>query len=79
VHASGAPQTGEWDRQWPQDLARLQKQFFQSTDQLVTLRMFAGMNREQWALARSMSSGSGMSRKSALWLPRPCSAIIWFS
>ena len=29
VHASGAPQTGEWDRQWPQDLERLQKRFFQ--------------------------------------------------
>jgi 5-methylthioadenosine/S-adenosylhomocysteine deaminase len=52
VHASGAPQTGEWDRQWPQDLERLQKRFFASTDQLVTLRMFSGMNRENWALAR---------------------------
>ena len=30
VHASGAPQTGDWDKQWPQDLARLQKQFFSS-------------------------------------------------
>ncbi len=54
VHASGAPQTGEWDRQWPQDLERLQKRFFSSTDQLVTLRMFAGMNRENWALARRL-------------------------
>ena len=54
VHASGAPQTGDWDRQWPQDLARLQKQFFTSDDQLVTLRMFAGMNRENWALARRL-------------------------
>ena len=36
VHASGAPQTGDWDRQWPQDLERLQKRFFASTDQLVT-------------------------------------------
>ena len=53
VHASGAPQTGEWDRQWPQDLERLQKRFFSSTDQLVTLRMFSGMNRENWALART--------------------------
>src|SRR5262245_63212661 len=53
VHASGAPQTGEWDKQWPQDLERLQKRFFSSTDQLVTLRMFAGMSRENWALARS--------------------------
>ena len=54
VHASGAPQTGEWDRQWPQDLERLQKRFFTSTDQLVTLRMFSGMNRENWALARRL-------------------------
>ena len=54
VHASGAPQTGEWDRQWPQDLARLQKQFFASDDQLVTLRMFSGMDRENWALARRL-------------------------
>jgi cytosine/adenosine deaminase-related metal-dependent hydrolase len=54
VHASGAPQTGEWDKQWPQDLERLQKRFFSSTDQLVTLRMFSGMNRDNWALARRL-------------------------
>jgi cytosine/adenosine deaminase-related metal-dependent hydrolase len=54
VHASGAPQTGEWDKQWPQDLARLQKQFFASDDQLVTLRMFSGMDRTNWALARRL-------------------------
>lgn len=54
VHASGAPQTGEWDRQWPQDLERLQKRYFSSTDQLLTLRMFSGMNRENWALARRL-------------------------
>jgi cytosine/adenosine deaminase-related metal-dependent hydrolase len=54
VHASGAPQTGEWDRQWPQDLERLQKQFFSSDDQLVTLRMFSGLNRENLALARRL-------------------------
>jgi 5-methylthioadenosine/S-adenosylhomocysteine deaminase len=54
VHSSGAPQTGEWDRQWPQDLERLQKKYFGSTDQLVTLRMQAGMNREHWAFARRL-------------------------
>ncbi len=54
VHASGAPQAGDWDHQWPQDLTRLQRQFFSSTDQLVTLRMFAGPNRELWALARQL-------------------------
>ena len=54
VHASGAPQAGDWDKQWPQDLPRLQQKFFSSTDQLVTLRMFAGPNREQWAMARQL-------------------------
>jgi cytosine/adenosine deaminase-related metal-dependent hydrolase len=52
VHASGAPQTGDWDRQWPQDLARLQKRFFTSDDQLVTLRMYSGLSRENWEVAR---------------------------
>ena len=28
VHASGAPQAGNWDRQWPQDLARLRTNIF---------------------------------------------------
>ena len=54
VHASGAPQSGDWDKQWPQDLARLQKQFFASDDHLVTLRMFSGLDRENWALARRL-------------------------
>jgi 5-methylthioadenosine/S-adenosylhomocysteine deaminase len=55
VHASGAPQNGNWDRQWPQDLARLQKRFFASEDQLVTLRMFSGMDRENYAIARKLN------------------------
>jgi 5-methylthioadenosine/S-adenosylhomocysteine deaminase len=54
VHASGAPLVGEWDKQWPQDLERLKKQHFSSDDQLVTLRMFAGPNRELWAIARRL-------------------------
>jgi cytosine/adenosine deaminase-related metal-dependent hydrolase len=54
VHAAAGPQAGEWDHQLPQDLARLQKQFFSSTDQLVTLRIFAGPVRDQWALARQL-------------------------
>jgi 5-methylthioadenosine/S-adenosylhomocysteine deaminase len=54
VHASGAPAAGEWDRQWPQDLERLQKRFFSSSDQLVTLRLFGGMNRENYAFARRL-------------------------
>jgi len=54
VHASGPPQFGTWDNQWPADLARLQKKYFTSSDQLVTLRAFANPNRENWALARSL-------------------------
>src|SRR5579871_621760 len=54
VHASGAPQAGNWDHQWPQDLERLQKRFFASDDQLVTLRMFAPPNRENWIYARKL-------------------------
>src|SRR5215510_11110552 len=54
VHASGAPQNGDWDKQWPQNLARLQKRFFASDDQLVTLRMFAGLNRESLMFARQL-------------------------
>jgi 5-methylthioadenosine/S-adenosylhomocysteine deaminase len=54
VHASGQPQNGTWDKQWPQDLARIQKRFFTSDDQLVTLRMFSGLNRNEWALARQL-------------------------
>jgi hypothetical protein len=55
VHASGAPQAVEWDRQWPRDLERLQKRFVASADQRVTLRTFSGMNRENWALARRLA------------------------
>jgi 5-methylthioadenosine/S-adenosylhomocysteine deaminase len=54
VHASGPPQFGTWDRQWPADLARLQKKYFTSDDQLVTLRAFANPNRDNWALARRL-------------------------
>ena len=54
VHASGGPQAGGWDHQWPQDLARLQKKYFSDPDQLVTLRMFSAPNRENWTYARSL-------------------------
>jgi 5-methylthioadenosine/S-adenosylhomocysteine deaminase len=54
VHASGPPNAGEWAHQWPQDLERLQKKYFSSADQLVTLRMFSGVSRENWALARKL-------------------------
>jgi 5-methylthioadenosine/S-adenosylhomocysteine deaminase len=54
VHASGPPGAGDWDHQWPQDLERLQKKYFSSADQLVTLRMFSAVNRDNWAVARKL-------------------------
>jgi cytosine/adenosine deaminase-related metal-dependent hydrolase len=54
VHASGGPQAGEWAHQWPQDLPRLQKKYFSSDDQLVTLRMFSPPNAENWKFARGL-------------------------
>ncbi len=54
VHASGPPLAGSWDHVWPNDLPRLQKQYFSSDDQLVTLRMFSGPDRDNWALARRL-------------------------
>jgi 5-methylthioadenosine/S-adenosylhomocysteine deaminase len=54
VHASGAPQKEPWDHQWPQDLQRLQKRFFSSDDQLVTLRMFSGLDRDNYRFARKL-------------------------
>ncbi|WP_141208860.1 amidohydrolase family protein [Streptomyces griseorubiginosus] len=41
VHASMGPHFGDWDRQWPGDLARLKDQYFSSDDQLLTLRLAA--------------------------------------
>ena len=56
VHASGAPnvQDRNYAGQWPGDLARLKAKYFTSEDQLVTLRMFSGVDRENWALARRL-------------------------
>lgn len=42
VYAGGGIRYPEqkWDRQWPEDLTRIKKQYFSSDDQLVTMRMF---------------------------------------
>jgi 5-methylthioadenosine/S-adenosylhomocysteine deaminase len=55
VHASGAPTFEEWDKQWPGDIARLQRQYFSSDDQLITLRIFSlGLVKDDWQLAQRM-------------------------
>lgn len=55
VHASGQPTFAEWDRQWPQDVVRLQREFFASEDQLVTLRLFSrGLVKDDWETAQRL-------------------------
>jgi len=54
VHASGAPQFGTWDQQWPEDLTRIQQTYFSSDDQLVTLRMFSGVIAPNWRFAKQL-------------------------
>jgi cytosine/adenosine deaminase-related metal-dependent hydrolase len=39
VHASAPPNAGEYDEQWPADLARLNREHAPSDDQLITLRL----------------------------------------
>ncbi|MEU9304856.1 amidohydrolase family protein [Streptomyces sp. NPDC048269] len=41
VHASMGPHFGNWDEQWPGDLARLKETYFASDDQLLSLRLAA--------------------------------------
>jgi len=42
--------------QYPQDITRLRKQYFSSSDQLLTLALHAGVNADQWKLARSVGA-----------------------
>ncbi len=39
-------------QKWPDDVERLQKQHFASTDQLVTLALNTGIDKDQWLTAR---------------------------
>jgi 5-methylthioadenosine/S-adenosylhomocysteine deaminase len=55
VFASGAATFGEWDRNWPQDVIRLRREFFASDDQLVTLRLYSrGLTKEDWQTAERL-------------------------
>jgi 5-methylthioadenosine/S-adenosylhomocysteine deaminase len=42
--------------QFPQDITRLRKQYFSSSDQLLTLALQPGVNPDQWQLARSVGA-----------------------
>jgi cytosine/adenosine deaminase-related metal-dependent hydrolase len=41
VHVSCGPLTGEWDHSWPADVKRIRDRYFNSTNQLSTLRLGA--------------------------------------
>ena len=42
--------------QFPQDITRLRKQYFSSSDQLLTLALHTGLNPDHWKLARSVGA-----------------------
>jgi len=42
--------------QFPQDIARLRKQYFSSADQLLTLALNTGLQPDHWKLARSVGA-----------------------
>src|SRR4029077_2155717 len=41
---------------YPQDITRLRKQYFSSSDQLLTLALHAAVNADHWKLARSVGA-----------------------
>ncbi|MEO3997974.1 amidohydrolase family protein [Mesorhizobium sp. CAU 1732] len=40
IHAYGRPRAGNWDGQFPADVARLKQEYFSSDDQLVGMRLY---------------------------------------
>jgi len=50
----GRPLAGEWAEHWPDDLERLKRDRFASSDQLLTLGMFSSPDPANWAVARRL-------------------------
>jgi 5-methylthioadenosine/S-adenosylhomocysteine deaminase len=55
VYAYGGGTPGPRN-QFPRDIARLRRQYFSSTDQLLTLAMAAATNAADWAVARDVGA-----------------------
>jgi cytosine/adenosine deaminase-related metal-dependent hydrolase len=55
VYAFGGGTPGP-SNQFPQDIRRLRKQYFSTEDQLLTLAMAAGINPQDWAVAREVDA-----------------------
>jgi cytosine/adenosine deaminase-related metal-dependent hydrolase len=55
VYAFGGGAGGPANR-YPDDIRRLRKQYFSSSDQLLTLAMAAGLSAGEWAIAREVGA-----------------------
>ena len=68
VYASGAPLAGDWDEQWPENLHTLRSEYFNSDDQLLTLRMFSGTpDPDIWTFAG----------RNDLWISTEMGGWVW--
>ena len=68
VHAVGSPTAGKAGTQLPEDLLRLRDQYFSSTDQLLTLRMFdITPSPESWKFAAD--NGFDVVAEMGTWIP----------
>jgi cytosine/adenosine deaminase-related metal-dependent hydrolase len=72
VFAYAPPEAGEWDRQWPEDLARIKSERFDGSDGMLSLRMAQrcfsdvdNLNAERIEVARSL--GIGMTIDPVAW------------
>jgi len=55
VYALGGGTSGPQNK-FPDDIHRLRREYFSSNDQLLTLAMAAGINKDQWELAREVGA-----------------------
>ena len=54
LYMPGRPLAGEWAEHWPDDLERLKRDRFASSDQLLTLGMFSSPDPANWAVVRRL-------------------------
>ena len=59
VYAAGEPLGGSWGYDWFADVERIQKEYFEQTDQLLQMRIYAAQPTiEKFELARKMNIGT---------------------
>jgi 5-methylthioadenosine/S-adenosylhomocysteine deaminase len=65
VYAFGGGVGGPANR-YPDDIRRLRKQYFSSSDQLLTLAMASGLSAAEWAVAREVGASISVHANGAL-------------